>query len=666
MKTRFPFRGEFGSFFLLLIVFCSQVSEAYANMNGTQEDAQKIQAAISKNWQCDWAGQINSRVTFRLTKDGEVFDIHLTNGFDNPFVIRAAYHALLFSMPLPAPKDTSSLLSTCTISGDGQHPVFQVEFSESDGKRLDEEIKTIPAAAKLPRHVFLSGDGATRLNSLCQLLFFFPGSSELCGEIGQVCSSVGLDIQDPRDWIGIARSRDPEVPIIRNPLEKAKQRSQVAIAALLEAWRLRHDQSVLYKLEDAWLKFAAAEVLGASKADPLYLGTAALLTEQYKTACEQYDLSIKEGNALSKTIRDSMRGPSNKAQLNDLRLPANYLPKGDIGDAWKPILNWLPVDTETLLVERKAADETYQADWISFFQPLVVEEGGKDFKASLGYSPSIPQCETNKLFLNTEDILCIHAAKTFKPPDGLGGGSSDAIEILILSDSDKSISRKLMSGIQSECIFRRVVEGVEVLTFLERPWSYGSMFSGNSICSPCEGVIVSSNSLAQLREVLHCLRTTPSERAFPQSLAEWKEVDTSSKLWALRHFDRSYLPFNNFGMHDFVSAKMQEMHGKPEQRDSDDTLGTEIGFVFSSNNNKITLKYLSKAPAVLESVGNQWRYMFNYDEYSKEQIFVKDIPTSKDPSMHIDRDVVTVSGTMKEGRILSMSLLMSLGYCIAF
>ncbi|MBX3073302.1 TonB C-terminal domain-containing protein [Candidatus Obscuribacterales bacterium] len=634
-------------------------------MNGTQEDAQMIQAAISENWRCDWAGQINSKVTFRLTKDGEIFDIHLTRGFDNPFIIKAVYHALLFSMPLPAPIDTSSLLSTCTISGDGQHPVFQVEFSESPGKPLDEEIKAIPAATKLPRHVFLYGDGAKRLDNLCQLLFFFPGSSELCGEIGKVCSSVGLDPQNSRDWIGIARSRNPEVPIMRNPSVKAKQSAQVAIAALLEAWRLRHDQSVLYKLEDAWLKFAAAEVLAASKADPLYLGTAALLTEQYKTACEQYDLSIKEGNALSKTIRDSMRAPSDKALLNNLMLPANYLPKGDVGEAWRPILNWLPVDTETLLVERKASNESFQADWISFFQPLVVEEGGKDFKASLGYSPKISQCETNKLFLNTEDILCIHAAKTFKPPDGLGGGSSDAIEILILSDSDKNISKKLMSRIQNECIYRQVVEGVEVLTFLERPWSYGSMFSGNSICSPCDGVIVSANSLAQLREVLHRLRTTPSERAFPQSLAEWKEVDTSSKLWALRHFDRSYLPFNKFGMYDFVTTKTQETHDEAERKESDYTLGTEIGFVFSSNKNKITLKYLSKDPAVLTSVGNHWRYMFNYDEYSEKQMSAKDIPATDDPSMRIDGDVVTVNGTMKEGGLLSMSLLMSLGYFIA-
>lgn len=615
---------------------------------------------ILKQWQCTGDGKIQLELKFQLTNEGDVYHLDLSKGFDDPFAIRAAIHAVLFAMPYPSLSGVDGSMVTCAISGDRKSPSVQVEFAKYESKNLTTELSKLPAVDKYVHQTFLYGPAALRLSGLCECLFDFPGSAEILGEIQKICPHIGLDTKTPHDWVGIGRSADKTIVIMRNPSQDAQKELRGAIAAYLESWRLKHDTPVLYELEDAWTRYAAMKVLAVSKANPLLLGNAAVLTNQFKTAKEQYELAVKDGSTEASSILSQLKSLDYSSELRPIELKSTFVPKRD-SNAWEALLNWIPVDTELVIFDTKSSKDPVAdgQEQMSLFGDLILPTAKRD--------PNKPtlveerQKKTNSIFAEVANVSCFHAARTFKVPKGgfIGIGFSDCADIMVLPEVSKTVSQKVIEQLRPQCERRQAVEGVEVLCFDKTPWSFGLSGFGDKkfVCTPYEGIIIASTDLGYLREVLLRLRSQPNDRALPAENPEWKLVDTTAKTWAVRHFDKSYVPFDNTGMYDIVTTKFADRKN-PEEVTED--VGQEIGFTFSKKDSILTIHQLSTNPKTLAGLAKTWPMVFNYDGMSAP----KEV-TSGNPKVTLNKNVLTVEGTVLQRSMVWMQLLIALGYFVA-
>jgi len=71
------------------------------------------------------------------------------------------------------------------------------------------------------------------------------------------------------------------------------------------------------------------------------------------------------------------------------------------------------------------------------------------------------------------------------------------------------------------------------------------------VAFPRKDVVAIATDLAYLRTVLTRLNGTPGPRALPDSLPEWKYLNTRAPVWGIRHYDKSQVrldptsPFEN-------------------------------------------------------------------------------------------------------------------------
>ena len=60
---------------------------------------------------------------------------------------------------------------------------------------------------------------------------------------------------------------------------------------------------------------------------------------------------------------------------------------------------------------------------------------------------------------------------------------------------------------------------------------------GNSGCKSGPNVVAVMTSRAYLQELLARMRMPKTDRAFPETLAEWKYIDGDGDFWGMRHFN---------------------------------------------------------------------------------------------------------------------------------
>jgi hypothetical protein len=652
--------------FSLLVFFTALPGKATDTANDTATLGKELSDKISNQWRCKGEGNVQVELKFQITKEGDAYHLNLSKGFTDPYAIRAALHAVLFAMPLPCTmKEPEHTTVVCTISGSKKNPVVAISFSPSQVGELKEQLSKIPAVKKCSRQTFIYGPMAPRLRALCECLYDFPGSPEIRTEIQTICSCIGLDTKISHDWVGMGRWTDRSVVIMRNPSEEGKKELRSSLAAYLEAWRLKHDKAILYELEDAWTRHAAMEVLSASKADPLLLGNAALLTHQLKTAKEQYNFARKEGRSEAGSILSELENSDISRDLQELQLEDKVVPKKD-STAWESLLYWLPLDTELVLFETKSSKEVGKPGEMSFFGDLILSNTPEDLTRQMNLDAE--QLKVNNVFSDVAQVCCLHAARTFKVPKGafIGIGFSDSVDIMVLPEASKQASRTAMDQLRQKCDQRQAVEGIEVLSFDKAPWSFGLSTFGSKdfVCSPVEGVLVASTDLGYLREVLLRLRTQPNERALPVTNPEWKLVDTTAKTWAVRHFDKAYVPFDNVGMYDIVTAHFDTDEQNPEARSED--VGQEIGFTFHQRDSTVTIHQLSTNPKTLAGLAKTWPKVFNYDGIPHPEKSPEETPVAQtNPKVSINKDVLTVEGTIPKQSMIGIQLYLSLGYFVA-
>lgn len=661
------------SFRLLVTVtvflFCGSLAAAPARSEAprvagrTAEAGTAVGDKVLAKWTCIRPGPTAVDFDFKLTGEGQVYQIHFTKGLEDPYAIRAAIHAVLSGMPYQHSKSPSGITNVhCSIRGDRSKPKITATLSPAPNDLSVDDLSGIKRVSKYKHQLFIHGPMALRLIDLCEHLFFHPDSNVTIGEVKKICSYVGLDTRVAHDWVGISRFGNQSLVIMRHPSKNTTQYVRASIGALSQAWKISPDRNILCALEEAWVKHAAIEVLASSKADPLMLASASVLTGQFKMAKEQYRIAIRERNPKAALALSQMNQVSTDKFVKPVTLDSRYKPAGSASD-WKTILRWIPTDIELMISGSVNTSGKQIKTQMPLFGDLIIALS-PDVLHSMEFRRKPFLLQNNKLFEGVTEVNCIHAARNFKTPRGgfIGLGSSDNVEIMVLPQAQQHIASKAISILRTKCDEKDILEGMEVLGFEEFPFSFGvtSLGAKQYLVQPCSGVLVAATDKGILRELLIRLRSQPDDRALPDSLREWKYVDTAAPVWAVRHYDQAYVPFDSSGMYNIVTASFE----RPESATGADApVPREIGMTFSSRGDKITIHHLSNNLQTLKGLRKSYEHVFNYNPMMPQQAKV---PKSKSlESYSLKDNVLAVEGTVREYSVIRIQLFISMGYFVA-
>ena len=193
---------------------------------------------------------------------------------------------------------------------------------------------------------------------------------------------------------------------------------------------------------------------------------------------------------------------------------------------WERLLDWLPEDTETIVVAQgpfeipKPAAEKHEFDEAMRFLsigPVLGLQGG---------------------ILNEElagqKVLCIvEGSRHFTAPRGLGLMPYQGLHILQFDPAADGVIQKAFRACQERADKKIELVGEQVVVFTEKHeedvWSY-------FISRPQPGVLICATNQACLEETLKRLGRKPDRRAIPADLPEWKHVDVNARVWAVRHY----------------------------------------------------------------------------------------------------------------------------------
>ncbi len=614
---------------LLMTVLTLSASIPKGSATEASSKPRQIAETLYKNWHCPYKSEIDLELTFKLTKDGEPFDINLTKGFENPYAIKASLCALLTAMPFSSAsaEPTEITLATCKISGTSNNPDFKISLRNIPASP-DEALKAmqeVPPEKPYVQAMFI-GFMDKRLQDLCDCLFDYPDSDAIKQEITRLGSYIGLNCNTPHAWVCIGRSRRKDICMRNYNSWESENACRAMIAALFQAWRLSKDKELLSELEEACTRKLAVQIIDADKTNPLFLANAALLTNQFQIAALQYRRAALRGSGEARALLEQMNSPLNLADLRPIKLPAGIEAlRGQNG--WEPILHWLPTDIELLAVTkpkretslRQPKEETEEEE----------EEGSGDTDAPLNE-------EEESILKQLPKVWCgftLHAARSFRRPAGNDVGSSDSAYIYVLNNESTPLSELQMKVWRRKCLRREAIEGIEVLAIGGKTIP-DSVYEEKATycCLPLPGIIVSTNDLHLLRQIIVRMRMSDASRAFPETIPEWKFVDTKSDFWAIRHYDRDYVPFDFHGMQDVVNGiRIAEWKGYHEQKESTSdrnsvtskyerrmmdmgTVNEEIGMTFQASHDRLTVTGLSKSHVTLETLAKALNYVLTYNQ----------------------------------------------------
>jgi hypothetical protein len=440
---------------------------------------------------------------------------------------------------------------------------------------------------------------------------------------------------------------------MRNAKPDSEVSCKAAIAAYQRSLALESAQPTRFELEDAYAKLAAIEVLNNSKADPLLLGNAALLTRNLRESKRQFDESASEGNNVAKQILSEMTRTIDRSKLSSMPLTKDQMPGRD-RHGWKPVLYWLPVDTELLVQGVPSSNPTKEASHELMFGPLITEKSPGMYVTPEGLA-------NNKIFENCKMAFVLHGARVFDFPGGLGLGHSQSADVIVFGDESRGIASTAMERLRKQSTLNQIVEGVEVLSFEEAPFSFARCAGGGGrnaqyLCSPCDGVLIAANEFSFLRELLFRMKNCSTNRALSDDLPEWKLVDQNADLIIVRHYDRSFVPFDFVGMYDIVTVLR---HPATDENKPPDALqvNKEIGLVISRAGRNWTIKHLSNNSETLKGLLKTWQYVIRYEEGK--------LKSNSEFKSSLDNSILTIEATPDEHSPMSLQLLLTMGYFVA-
>jgi hypothetical protein len=206
--------------------------------------------------------------------------------------------------------------------------------------------------------------------------------------------------------------------------------------------------------------------------------------------------------------------------------------KRKLPDHLNQVLDWLPSDTETLVVANgpfeipaKVADDEEVGPFIESARSLAC--------GLLGLQEGFLQ----ERLQGQQVVFAVEANRRFTAPKGLGLMPYEGCQIL---QFDLSAQDRLESAVAA--CFEKAQQTVQLggtkpAVFTERleddEWTF-------LVAQPRRGLLICATNQKFLEQVLERMSRVQPDRAFPDSLPEWRHVDVTAPVWAIRHYRRDF------------------------------------------------------------------------------------------------------------------------------
>jgi hypothetical protein len=235
------------------------------------------------------------------------------------------------------------------------------------------------------------------------------------------------------------------------------------------------------------------------------------------------------------------------------------------------ILWWFPENTETLIVAKG---------------PYVINDSEpNDLKHSLeqaSYGPlsAIQQGKFLKPIIGKTVLLSVEGSRNFRPPANLGSMMYEGCHVLVFGHDFGTARDSFIEQIKTHAKEVQKFAGHEVMMFEQK---LESDIWKIYIASPQSDVILCATDRGFLTETLNRINSKAKQRALPESLPEWKQVDTTARFWAVRHYDKEN------ALRDTTSP----LHGKQAAANALDDQAIGITLTYNPNGDDVRVKYLS-------------------------------------------------------------------------
>jgi hypothetical protein len=129
---------------------------------------------------------------------------------------------------------------------------------------------------------------------------------------------------------------------------------------------------------------------------------------------------------------------------------------------------------------------------------------------------------------------CLEGSRKFREPKSLGAMLYEGCHIIAFEDDESS--QLLFRQLPDRLGKHQMVAGHDVVFFEEKT---EDDFIKVYLCSPSPRIVLCATNLDYLTVVMTRMKQRAGRRALPTDLPEWKLVDTQSRFWSLRHYDKS-------------------------------------------------------------------------------------------------------------------------------
>jgi hypothetical protein len=244
---------------------------------------------------------------------------------------------------------------------------------------------------------------------------------------------------------------------------------------------------------------------------------------------------------------------------------------------------WLPPDTETMFVARGPMT-------ISTAQPI-------DFNDFLPHllSPGVDFINKGKLLrqLSGQKLLFyVEGCRKFRSPKSLGLAPFEGCYIMTFGQEFSLRREEIVQSLEKDA--KEVIKINEYKASLFETMQESDLWKFY-VVSPKSDTLLIATDLNYLTETLQRLKVKGEKRALPESLPEWKQVDTTAQFWAIRHYDKSNAAT------DPTSPLADQRTGA----NAPDALATGIVAMYTPGRDFV-IRYLSANADVLRIQKNFW------------------------------------------------------------